>query len=130
MANRTFNPPTMAAPAGTYSHGVESPPGARWLHVAGQVGINPDGSCSPDIAKQVDRVFLNLAEVLAGASMGFADVVKMTVFLTRAGDIPAYREVRNRHLGDNRPASTLLVVSALASPSFLVEVELIAAKAP
>ena len=39
-----LNPATIAKPAGRYSHLVEVPPGARWLYVAGQVGIKPDGT--------------------------------------------------------------------------------------
>ncbi|HYS76413.1 MAG TPA: hypothetical protein VEM38_10005 [Burkholderiales bacterium] len=43
-------------------------------------------------------------------------------------DIAADAKVRSRHLGDARPASTLLVVPALVRPGFLVEVEILAAK--
>lgn len=126
--NRAFNPPGMAAPAGLYSHGVEIPPNSRLLYVAGQIGTNPDGTVSPDVGQQTDRVFENIKTILAGANMGMADVVKMNVYLVRSADIPAFRDARNKHLGDARPASTLAVISALASPAFLVEVEVVAAK--
>lgn len=127
--NRAFNPPGVAAPAGNYSHGVEVPAGARLLFVAGQVGTNPDGTVSPDIAAQSDRVFENIKATLAGAGMAMADVVKMNVLLVSTDDLAAFREVRNRHLDGHKPASTLAVIRALASPAFLVEVEVIAAKA-
>ncbi|MGE0723522.1 MAG: RidA family protein [Alphaproteobacteria bacterium] len=127
--NRLFNPPGVAAPAGAYSHGVEVPAGSRLLFAAGQIGTNPDGTVAPDVGQQTDRVFENIKAILAGAGMTMADVVKMNVLLVKAADIPAFREVRNKHLGDARPASTLAVISALASPAFLVEVEVIAAKA-
>ena len=42
--NRHFNPETVHAPAGSYHHGCEVPAGARWLVLAGQVGVKPDGS--------------------------------------------------------------------------------------
>ncbi len=128
--NRAFNPPGVAAPAGNYSHGVEVPPGARWLFLAGQVGTNPDGTVPPGIAAQADRVFENIKAILAGADMTMADVVKLNVLLVPSAEVPAFREVRNRHLGAHKPASTLAVVHALASPAFLVEVEVIAAKGP
>ncbi len=38
---KVHNPLSIAAPIGTYSHGIEVPPGARWLHVAGQIGVRP-----------------------------------------------------------------------------------------
>ncbi len=51
----------------------------------------------------------------------------MTQYLTRADDIAAYAQVRNRFLGGARPASMLLVVPQLVWPKLLVEVEIIAA---
>ncbi|WP_374440604.1 RidA family protein [Stella sp.] len=128
--NRAFNPPGVAAPAGAYSHGVEVPAGARLLFVAGQVGTNPDGSVPPDVGAQTDRVFENIKAILAGAGMAMADVVKLNALLVSPEHLAAFREARNRHLGPCRPASTLAIISALASPAFLVEVEVIAAKSP
>jgi len=61
--------------------------------------------------------------------MTLADIVKTTHYLTRAADIPAYAQVRARYLGDERPASMLLVIPQLVRPEFLVEIEVIAAKA-
>jgi enamine deaminase RidA (YjgF/YER057c/UK114 family) len=61
--------------------------------------------------------------------MTVADVVKVTQYLTRAEDISAYGKVRTRFLGDARPAAMLLVFPQLVRPEFLVEVEIVAAKA-
>jgi hypothetical protein len=57
------------------------------------------------------------------------DIVKVTQYLTRAEDVKAYAQVRNRFLGAARPASMLLVVPQLVWPSLLAEVEVVAAKA-
>jgi enamine deaminase RidA (YjgF/YER057c/UK114 family) len=35
---RSYNPDAVAPPFSRYSHAVETPAGARWLHVSGQVG--------------------------------------------------------------------------------------------
>ena len=66
--------------------------------------------------------------MLQQAGMTVADIVKVTQYLTRAEDIPAYGKVRTRFLGDVRPASMLLVIPQLVRPEFLVEVEIVAAK--
>ena len=123
------NPKSVAAPIGTYSHGVEAPPNARWLHVAGQIGMRPDGSVPATIEEQTEVVWQNILAVLADAGMGIGDVVKITSFLTRFENFPKFAQVRAKYLGSHRPASTLLVISSLARPEFLVEVEAIAAKA-
>jgi 2-iminobutanoate/2-iminopropanoate deaminase len=45
--------------------------------------------------------------------MTVADVVKITQYLTRAEDIPAYGKVRSRFLDDARPASSMLGIDKL-----------------
>jgi enamine deaminase RidA (YjgF/YER057c/UK114 family) len=55
--------------------------------------------------------------------MGPADIVKMTVFLTDAALIPAWREARAAAMEGHVSASTLLIVAGLADPRFQVEVE-------
>jgi enamine deaminase RidA (YjgF/YER057c/UK114 family) len=126
--NRKYNPSTIAPPAGRYTHGIEVPPGARWLYVSGQVGRAPDGSTPNTIGEQTENCFRNIAAILAEAGMSFADAVKFTVLLTRDSDIAGFREARDRVIGEARPASTLLVVSRLAQPEWLVEIEATAAK--
>jgi 2-iminobutanoate/2-iminopropanoate deaminase len=126
---KTYTPDTVAAPAGPYSHGVEIPANARVLYLAGQIGNARDGTMPADVEGQADQCWKNIKAVLAAAGMGVEHLVKCTHFLTRAEDVAAYGKVRSRHLGEARPASTLLVISALARPGMLVEVEAIAAKA-
>src|SRR3989442_10068143 len=124
------NPRSIAAPIGTYSHGIEVPPGARWLHVAGQIGVRPDGSVPSTIEEQTEVVWQNILAVLSDAGMGIGDVVKITSFLTRHENFPSFAQVRAKFLGCHRPASTLLVISSLAKPELLVEDEAVAAQAP
>ena len=123
------NPNTIAAAFSSYSLGVEAPAQARWLHVSGQVGVAPDGALAQGAEAQLGTAFRNILAILNSAGMGPHDVVKVTVFLTRREDVGLYREVRDRMLAGATPASTLLVVSALAHPDWLVEIEAIAAAA-
>jgi len=126
---KRHNPESVAPPFGTYSHGIEVPPNARWLYVSGQVGVQPDGSMADGIEAQVEQAYRNLLGVLQAAGMGAEDIVRLNQFLVRSGDVAALREGRGRVLGDVRPASTLVVIPALASPDWLVEIEAVAAKA-
>jgi 2-iminobutanoate/2-iminopropanoate deaminase len=125
---KTYNPATIAAPGAPYSHGIEVPPNARWLYIAGQVGVAPDGKVAAEFEAQAEQCWRNIKAVLAAAGMGVENLVKCTHFLTRAEDVATYGKVRALQLGDARPASTLLVISALARPGLLVEVEAVAAK--
>ena len=112
-AIKTYNPPTVAAPLGPYSHAVEVPPNARWLYIAGQIGNAPDGSMAADVEGQADQCWKNIEAILAAAGMGVENLVKCTHYLTHAEDAATYSKVRSRHLGDARPASIFVVVTAL-----------------
>jgi 2-iminobutanoate/2-iminopropanoate deaminase len=124
-----YNPSSMVAPAGPYSQGCDVPANARLLYVAGQIGLRPDGSIASDLEGQADQAWRNVLAVLADAGMGVEHLIKVNHYLTDSRNIAAYGTVRTRYLGDARPASTLVVVQALAQPGWLVEVEAVAAKA-
>jgi 2-iminobutanoate/2-iminopropanoate deaminase len=127
--NKKHNPTTIAAPVGAYTHGIEVPAGARWLAVSGQIGAARDGSVPAGIEAQAENAWRNIKAILEDAGMGLGDIVKVTIFLTRAENIPAYRAARDRVMGDARPASTLVVISSLVKPELLVEIEAWAARA-
>ncbi len=126
MTLSIHNPAAQAAPFGAYSNGISAPAGGRWLHIAGQVGVEAGGTLAADFPAQADAAWKNLVGVLADAGMAPADLVKVTHYLVRADDLKDYNAVRSRHLGDARPASTLVIVQALARPKWLVEVEAVA----
>ena len=92
--------------------------------------MKPDGSTAEGIEAQARTALENVRALLAGAGMATGDLVKMTVFVTDIRYADAYRAARDAVLGeDARVASTLLAVTALAKPEWLIEVEAVAAKA-
>jgi len=119
----------IAAQIGAYSDAVETSSNLRWLLTSGTPGLQMNGDLPSDIAGQTELAWKHILRMLARAEMTVADVVKVTQYLTRPEDIPAYSKVRTRFLGEARPASMLLVIPQLVRPEFLVEVEIIAAKA-
>lgn len=128
-ANIRRNPASMAAPTqNLYAHGVEAPAGSRYLFTAGQVGTRRDGTIAPDLSGQVEQIMDNIKAILAEAGMGFEDVVKINAYCLKPEDIFTYAGIRNRHFKGSPPATTAVVVPALAKPEWLVEVEAIAAK--
>lgn len=126
---KIHNPTTIAAPLGAYSNGIATTAGGQWLHIAGQVGVLPDGSLADGLEAQADAAWRNLLAVLADAGMGVEHLVKVQHFLTDPVDLPAYGAVRARHLGQARPASTLLFVAGLAQPGWKVEIDAVAWRA-
>lgn len=128
--NTSFNPVDIVQPFNNaYSHGVVIPPGARVLHTAGQVGLRPDGSTPASIEEQAEQVWVNLIAILRDAGMAASDIVKLTAYVVGTENYAAYAAARVRHIGSHRPASTAICVPALLKPEWLLEVELIAARA-
>ena len=125
---KPHTPPAIAAPAALYVHGMEVPANARLLFISGQVGVHPDGRVGKDAAEQAEIVWGNIAAILASAGMTFRDIAKITSYAISPAHLPAMRAVRERVLQGHKPASTLLVVAALAQPQWLLEVEACAAK--
>ena len=125
---RNLNPKAVMQPGGPYSQAVLSPATGQLLHVSGQVAVRLDGSVPADFTEQAELVWSNLAAVLHEAGMDVSHLVKVVTYLTDAASLPRLGPVRGRFLGDNRPASTLVVVSALAKPEWLIEVEAVAQK--
>ncbi len=128
MTCQNLNPPQMAAPAGMYSHGVLAPAAGQWLHVSGQIGLRPDGTLGSAFAEQARLAWENLMAVLAAAQMDASHLVKVTTYMTDAADLKELNAVRSGFLKEARPASTLLIVKALARPEWLFEVEAVAFK--
>ena len=116
------NPPAVRAPTG-YSHGILMEGAGRRLIISGQVGLAADGSVPTTGEGQVAQAFANLRAVLDANGMTVTNVVKTTVFLTDRALLSAFRAARGAVFGDHAPASTLLFISGLADPRFMVEIE-------
>jgi 2-iminobutanoate/2-iminopropanoate deaminase len=119
----------IASQIGAYSDAIEVGANLRWLMTSGTPGLSTTGDLPGDITGQARLAWEHVVGLLERAGMTVADVVKVTQYLTRVEDIPAYGKVRSRFLGDARPASMLLVIPQLVRPEFLVEIEIVAAKA-
>jgi 2-iminobutanoate/2-iminopropanoate deaminase len=125
-----MNPEQAPPPFSFYSQMVTAPANYRWLHISGQVGCDREQRIGQGFEAQAELAWNNVLACLRAGGMDNGDLVKVNVILTRASDVAASRIMRDRMLAGARPASTLIVVSALAHPDLLIEVEAIAAKAP
>ncbi len=117
------NPAGVHAPVAAYSHQVEVPAGARWLVLAGQVGMRPDGSLPADAAEQLEVALDNVRRNLDAAGMDVGNIVKLTTYLVGEVDPDRRRQLFGAFFGDHRPCTTLLYVSALGTPALKAEVD-------
>lgn len=124
---RPINPEELGAPRG-YSNGILTPPGARLLFVAGQVGWDEDQQLVGNgFAEQFARALANVVTVVREAGGDPEHLARLTIYvvdhheylaaLKEIGD--AYRGIMGRHY----PAMALVEVAALLEPGAKVEIE-------
>jgi len=118
--------PGAAEPLSHYTDAVSA---GGLLFVSGCVPVDGDGRLvgGDDVVAQARQVFENIRGVLEAAGASFADVIKVTVFLTDVDDRARINPVRQEVFGEARPASTLVEVTRLAVPGAKIEVEAVAA---
>ena len=123
------NPPpsmSMVAPFGNYHHGVLADGPSRYLFTSGQLGISKADAIPESALEQARLCFANVAEILAGADMSPANVVRINAYVTSREHFPAYMQARDEFVTDPPPASTLVIVSGFTREEFKVEVEVTA----
>ena len=123
------NPDGIHAPFGGYHHSAVIDARQQLLSVAGQVGAYPDGKIAEGFRAQAEQAFRNVLTCLEANNFKAEDLVKLTVFILDRDHLEEMRAARTSVLGaDVQPPSTLLVVSGLAAPEMLIEVEAMAAR--
>jgi enamine deaminase RidA (YjgF/YER057c/UK114 family) len=125
MTLSTLNPPALPTPTG-YSQVVVAT-GSRLIFVAGQVSLDREGNlvAPGDVVGQARQAFANFRTAVEAAGASIEDVTKITWYVVgyRSELLPELAAARNAVFDGHAPASTLVGVSALAQPEFLVEVE-------
>ena len=113
----------MSTPVGPYSPAVRA---GQWLVCSGQIGIEqgPDGPVlvTGGFEEQTHKALANVAALLWGRQLGWAHVVKTTVFLTDMANYGAFNDIYIEVLGSNRPARSVVAVTGLPMGA-LVEIE-------
>lgn len=125
-----INPPALGEPPG-YSQIVEVR-GGRTIYIAGQTSLDANGELvgKNDFTAQAAQVFKNLSIALDAVQCTTANLVKLNVYVRDMSNLAAYREARNRFLDQTTPraapAVTLVEVSQLYGPDFMIEIDAVA----
>jgi len=119
--------PTGYPKSASYSQGALVTAPQRMLFISGQVGIDAKGYVGKDVGEQTKIAVANLNAVLGGAGMDKRNLAKVTIYLTDASLLPDFMQAAGDALPSPPPATTLLIVKALAAPPLMVEIEAVAA---
>lgn len=106
--------------------------GGQTTYVSGQVPVNEKGELvgKGDLKAQTIQVFENLKKVLAQSGATLEDAVKVNIYIVncKPEDVATFRAVRKTYFVKDPPASTLVGVTSLVDPDFLIEIEVVAVK--
>ena len=116
-----FDPPT-------YSQGVKVSQAQTMLFLSGQVAYAADGgvACRGDFKGQARGAFNAIKALVAAQGGTMANIVKITTYVTDMRYRADLAPVREEFLGKKGPASTLVAISELAHPDWMIEIEAIA----
>jgi 2-iminobutanoate/2-iminopropanoate deaminase len=110
------------------AHAMEVPPNSRRLFCNGQVGARLDGVVPEDPVEQIQVIFERLDKILSAASMGFSDIVRLTVYVTDKSIFEAFFKQRKATMGNHSPPAVLLIVDEVTRVGVKIEIEAVAAK--
>ena len=121
-----FNPATMAAPGGHYSHSISA---NGFVFVSGQLPIAPDGTKLNEapFEQQAQQVLDNVALALKGAGSSVDKLTQVRVYVTDIANWPAFNALYTKWTGNHPPARCVVPVPQLHY-GFLIEVEAVAVK--
>ena len=134
--NRAINPATVGAPSANYALATEVVNPTKLLHTSGIGPVRADGSVPIPIRDQAETAWSTVLVLLSEAGMTPKHVVSVTTYVVvpdplNDEDLPyrlaAAMVSRDAHLDGHRCASVLVPVPALATPSWKMEVAVVAA---
>ena len=127
MATKVLQPKSLSDPRPRYSQGILAE-GGKLLFVAGQTASDKDGNIvgKGDIEAQTHQVFKNIIAVLDEAGGSLDNLVMTTTYITDRKYREGYNRVRMQYYKTNSPTSTLVIITGLAHPDYLIEINGIA----
>ena len=96
------------------------------VYVSGTVGAGADGSIPEGAYAQTMRALEIIRDARAQAGAELTGVVRTWLFLADMADFDAVAKAHGEVFGDIRPATTIVEVSRLVDPAYVVEVEAVA----
>lgn len=109
-----------------FSHGILAT--GRMLFISGITAERPDGSIAGvgDVAEQTRQVCENIKAIVETAGGTLDDICRVDVYVRNMEHFEAIHRVRRQYFKQPLPASTMVEVSEMVSPEYLIEISAIA----
>jgi 2-iminobutanoate/2-iminopropanoate deaminase len=132
MPKVEISSPKLRKPSGVFSHATVIEASGRLVFVSGMTARRPDGSIAGigDITEQTRQVCENVKSAVEGAGGTLDDVCRVDVYVRNMEHFDAIHKVRAQYFKPPLPASTMVEVTKMTSPDYLIEISAIAVIPP
>lgn len=98
-----------------------------FVYVAGQIGLNPDGSMPQDDETQIVNAFDRLKIVLDAAGCSLNDIVELVSYhVGLQKHLARFVEIKSRYIHAPCPTWTIIEIAGLARPGLVIEIKAVA----
>lgn len=128
MAKEQIRSPRLAQPSGVFSHATAIAAAGRLVFISGMTARRADGSVAGvgDIEAQTRQVCENVKAAVEAAGGTMADICRVDVYVRNMEHFPLIHKVRREYFEEPLPASTMVEVTKMTSPDYLIEMSAIA----
>ena len=128
MAKVQISSPKLRQPSGVFSHATAVEATGRFVFISGMTARRADGSIAGigDITEQTRQVCENVKAAVESAGGRMDDICRVDVYVRNMEHFDAIHKVRAQYFKPPLPASTMVEVSKMTSPDYLIEISAIA----
>ena len=128
MPKKQINTDRLRQPNGHFSQAVEAPASGRLVFISGMTARRPDGTIAGigDIEAQTRQVCENLKAAVETAGGQMSDICRVDVYVRNIEHFDTIHKVRREYFAAPAPASTMVEVTKMVSPDYLIEINAIA----
>ena len=128
MPKREVSSDAVSKPIGVFSQATTIEARGRLVFISGMTARRPDGSIAGigDIMQQTRQVCENIKSAVEAAGGTLADVCRVDVYVRNMEHFDAIHKVRREYFKPPLPASTMVEITKMTSPEYLIEISAIA----
>ena len=128
MPKTQISSPKLRQPSGVFSHATSVEASGRLVFISGMTARRPDGSIAGigDISEQTRQVCENVKAAVEAAGGTMDDICRVDVYVRNMEHFDLIHKVRREYFHPPAPASTMVEVTKMTSPEYLIEINAIA----
>jgi 2-iminobutanoate/2-iminopropanoate deaminase len=128
MAKQQVTTSKVREPMGHFSQAIAIEAKGRLVFISGMTARCPDGTIAGigDVEAQTRQVCENLKSAVEAAGGSMEDICRVDVYVRNIEHFDKIHKVRREYFKTPAPASTMVEVTKMVSPEYLIEINAIA----